>query len=63
MLPLLIALGAGLLIGFVMAIPVGPVGLIVFRRSMFKEHVSRHHDGNRCSFDGWVSGGCRRLWN
>jgi arginine exporter protein ArgO len=36
MLPLLIALGAGLLIGFVMAMPVGPVGLIVFRRSIFK---------------------------
>lgn len=35
----LIALGAGTLIGFAMAIPVGPVGLIVFQRSMLKSRL------------------------
>ncbi len=39
MLDHLIAIGAGIFVGFVMSIPVGPVALIVFQRSMFKSRL------------------------
>ncbi len=39
MLDHLIAIAAGVFVGFVMSIPVGPVALIVFQRSMFKSRL------------------------
>ncbi len=39
MLDQLIAIGAGMFIGFVMAVPVGPIGLIVFQRSVVGSRI------------------------
>lgn len=68
MLDQIIALAAGTLIGLLMAIPVGPVGLIVFKRSMFKSRVMGLTTGMGAALtDGFLASigafGLKAIWH